>query len=169
MKKLLVIPAIIFLYSCSKNKPSNITLRGNATLKYKVDSVETLYTGDAGTPNRKGVIAWKHLANGSSGTTYFIQALKGLNDLIGMGIITDSLQSGQSYVGEGQFTFVVFKGQKYAITDSSQVFNISITRYYSGFIDGSFSGKLYTFNPQTSITDSISVTEGEFKNVRVIY
>jgi hypothetical protein len=102
-------------------------------------------------------------------STYFIQALKGLNNLLVIGIKTDSLQTNRPYEGESQFTFVVFKRHKYAIADSSQVFNISITRYYSGFIDGNFSGKLFRYNILTAMQDSISITDGEFKDVRVIY
>ena len=72
MKKLLAIPIIVFLFcSCGKNEPSNKTLRGNSTLQYKVDGMETLYTGHAGTPNNKGVIAWKHSDAGTFQSTYY--------------------------------------------------------------------------------------------------
>jgi len=113
----------------------------------------------------------KHLTGiGSFVTTYFIQALKGSNDLIGIGITADSLQTGRTYIGESQFTFIVFNGIKYAISDNSQNFNISIARHFSNFIDGNFSGKLYSHNIQTStLEDSITITGGEFKNVRIIY
>jgi len=172
MKQLLILFAtLILIYSCSKSKPEKKSLTGNVTLQYKVNGVETLYSGDAGAPNNEGIIAWKHLTGiGSFDTTYFIQALKGSNNLIGIGITTDSLHAGRSYIGESQFTFIVFNGIKYAISDNSGLFNISITRHFSDFIDGNFSGKLYSYNIQTSMPDdSITITEGEFKNVRIIY
>jgi hypothetical protein len=46
-------------------------------LQYKVDGMETLYTGHAGTPNNKGLIAWKHSGAGNISIHLFYTGIKG--------------------------------------------------------------------------------------------
>ncbi|MEP6948552.1 MAG: hypothetical protein ABI863_04735, partial [Ginsengibacter sp.] len=59
-------------------------------------------------------------------------------------------------------------GNEYTILDSTQIFDIVITKNRTGIIDGNFSGRLYWYN-DPNIPNSVSVTEGEFKNVKVTY
>lgn len=174
MKKLLFALTIsAILFSCSKDQiDQQIAITGNASLQYKVDGVLQQYSGDANTSNPQGVIAYKQLKGTIiPATRHMIQAQSGANNLISLDIVTDSLRPGL-YKGELFFTFILTNGTEYGIFDNNQILNVSITRNSSGTIDGIFSGNLYWIkdaqDPSAGFI-SVSITEGEFKNIRMIY
>lgn len=169
MKKLLPIFFCIILFSCGKDHNKSTTDDSSfPTLQYKVDGVLQQYSGEVNSTDPQGIIAVKHLKGSMFSDTYYqLTAQKGVSNLLSFSIGTDSLQTG-TYKGEPLLTFILVSGNEYTILDSTQIFDIVITKNRTGIIDGNFSGRLYWYN-DPNIPNSVSVTEGEFKNVKVTY
>jgi len=162
--KILFVLTTYFLFACSKNKSTPID-PGDVYLTYKVDGVAVLYKGTAAGQFQEGVIGIKLT---DIPTRYVIEAVKGTTNAITLGITTDSLTT-NNYVADSVFSLIVENGHVKGVYNKSQVLNISITRYSSGTIDGTFSGKIYAFDIATSHYDSFTLTDGAFKNVEILY
>lgn len=171
MKKIFFVLVIsTFLFSCAKD-PATLgqQIGGNATLEYKIDGSLQEYSGAGDLSNPQGVIAFKQIIG--TDVRYAIQSQRGVTNLVSLSIVTDSLKPG-SYKGQTSFTFIAVNGADYGVINDTQILNIAITRNSGGTIDGIFSGNLYWLkdsqNPSAGFI-SVSITEGSFKNIRMIY
>ena len=157
----------IILYSCSKNDNTDNSSIGTASLKFKLDGEQQEFIGNAptlfGSGSGRGAVCAR--VNYSEGRGYMIQGYN-VDSIISISILTDSLHTGAYNAYFGGSSLGYFNLGYYALKNSSQIFNISITRHSSGTIDGNFSGKFYQ---EVANPDSISISEGEFKNVKVHY
>ena len=163
LNKLIFVLAIIYFFACDKDGSSPGP--DDVYLTYKVDGDVVLYKGAAADINDDGVIGLKLL----SPTRYVIQAAKGTTDAIELSITTDSLTT-TNYEADQMYSSVVKNHFVMGVFDNSQIINISITRYSSGTIDGTFSGYVYSYSiVSSSGWDSFSLTDGEFKNVKILY
>lgn len=169
MKRLLPIFFCIIFFSCGKDHNKSTTDDSSfPTLQYKVDGVLQQYSGQSNSTDPQSIIAVKHLNGTIFGDTYYqVTAQKGVNNLLSFSIGTDSLRTG-TYKGKPLLTFILVGGNEYTILDSTQIFDIVITKNRTGIIDGNFSGRLYWYT-DPNIPNSVSVTEGEFKNVKITY
>lgn len=158
MKYFIVLIISFSLLSCKKDNQGN-DLSNDAYIKYKVNGTQQQFSGNAANVDAEGVIAYKVI---NLYTSYHLQGEKGLNNLISLSIVADSLKNG-SYKGEPIATFISYNGKEYYILNDTQILNVSITRHSSGTVDGNFSGSLY------DTQGSVSITEGEFKNIKMIY
>jgi len=166
MKNLFIILTFsIILYSCSKHDNTDNSSTATASLKFKLDGEQQEFIGNAptlyGLGSGRGAVCGR--VNASEGRIYMIQGYR-VDSMISISILTDSLHTGTYNAYFGGSGLAYFTLGYYALKNSSQVFNIAITRHSSGTIDGTFSGKFYQ---EVTNPDSISISEGEFKNVRV--
>ena len=129
-----------------------------------MDGDVVLYKVAAADINDDDVIGLKLLMP----TRYVIQGAKGTADAIVLSITTDSLMT-TNYEADRFYSTVDKNNLVRGVFDSSQIINISITRYSSGTIDGTFSGYIYSYNIFGSNYDRYPLTNGEFKNVKITY
>ena len=150
-------------------------------IKYKINTTDVQINGDhndlatIGT----GVFCAKQQASQALGiptTRYVIQGESGPNRLVSFVIISDSLQSSQSYYTSDStnkgVSVVKHDADRY-ITNvrPTDRFQINITRYSEGSIDGTFSGtgaQVKTVNGVTTYKDGL-ITEGSFQKVKILY
>ncbi len=109
---------------------------------------------------------------------YSIVGAGGANNAVVFQIFSDSLKV-QNYLLP-PLNFIGFDGLNYpGFTVEGQLFipdfdkpnfSLRITRNSNGSLDGSFIGKVYNTDAVTDrVIDSLSITDGEFKNVRIVY
>jgi hypothetical protein len=180
MNRVYVLLAILLnVAGCSRDVVNPVT--SDTFIKYKFNGAVVQFTGDINNlaATGIGVAAIKQAASPTQGipkTRYIIQGQNGLNNIISLVIITDSLMPSQSYNSSDSAswgpTFVKQDGNTYTTNvRPADKFQITISRYSEGSIDGSFSGigaQVKTVNGVPNYTDGV-VSEGTFQKVKIAY
>lgn len=163
--------------SCNKSNDTSANSTQSVYIKFKLNGAQYQFNGgySSVTSTGEGVYGLKILASTIlSKTIYEIQGQSGNNRVINLVIVSDSLKS-QSYntptISSNNFypSLVNIDGKLYGTFQASDVISITINRYSVGTIDGNFSGNLsQSLSNGTQFLNG-SITEGEFKNVKIIY
>lgn len=179
MKKLsFVILSAFALVSCLKsdNRDLGIDYSGDGYLKYELNGQPFEYTGGYTRVTSGGIGVFARKIPKSStvpSARYTITGQIGVNKVINIVIITDSLKTGNyttSSFANG-VTSIKVDSVQYSNNRSADFLNITISNYSAGIIEGTVSGKLSaskTVNGSTTYTDGV-VTNGAFKKIVVQY
>lgn len=179
MKKLLVLALSITLFSCKKDPASPSGYNTNGSIQYKVNGQLTVMD-NVDILSGQYVTFAKQLKGLLPQTRYLLNGQKGVNNLIGFTIVTDSLLTTNYHYDSASITdkiavasFVVTSnGQVAALFYSTDNFDISITDYNNSRVSATFSGR---FTPLLPLgggfgqPGSVNITEGIIKNVQVVY
>ena len=174
----IIIATIINVAGCRQEviPPANT----DTYIKYKVNGSDVILYGDHASLLRSGsgVYGSKQEASQTAGfskTRYVVLGQAGPNRVVTFTIITDSLRA-QSYLSADSAS----RGVSYVKQDENAYltnigvndrFQINISRYSEGSIDGSFSGtgvNVKTVNGVTTYQQGV-ITEGLFQKVRINY
>jgi hypothetical protein len=163
---------ILIFISCIKDSTNQTTNSGS--IQYKVNGNDVSFDIFGYSTDQYAII-WKQFPPTTISTRYTLTAKTGANGLV-FTIPTDSLKqtvyhydSTALFVGAAQF--VRYNGVGSFVSTKNDYFDIIVTAYSNGRVSGTFSGKLTpsdslgTIGPPSSVT----VTEGKFNNVEVIF
>lgn len=178
MKTFLFLIMIAFV-ACEKDSNDPPDNNGSdATISYKVNDTLVEISGfDINTA--QGVYANKVLAGNIIPTTsYHLWAQLGSNNLLTLSFITDSLKT-QNYHYDSSsvltnavvaFESVLFNANLSSVSRANDFVDINITSYTNGLISGNFTGRM-TLSPNvlSGPAGTTNITEGKFKNVKMIY
>jgi hypothetical protein len=182
MKKLILSVAIVaLLFGCNSNTTSDPTLPISSnvgSIKYKVNGAQLSYTANAS--NVEYALISKQLAgNVITKTRYVINAQQGSNNIIQIGLVTDSLKL-QNYTYDSAYyranigvaiSNSLFNGTQSTIWYNGDYLNVNITSYSNGIVNGTFTAKLTPISPSLNYNTrgSVLITEGEINNLKVTY
>jgi hypothetical protein len=182
MKKLLLIliTAILFI-GCKKTdeQSTSKSVIPASTFKYKINGMPVEMNGTLAENAQVGSVIRKQKGRHSSSTTAFEYNLMATKDYIYTGdgetpmnflLAANSLSTGTYSLSNGKLAYVYFinleTNQHFWATPSqnneNSTFTVVITKVENGYADGTFSG-IMRKNPV-----SFQITEGEFKNVKVL-
>ncbi|MCW3109784.1 MAG: hypothetical protein JWQ09_4290 [Segetibacter sp.] len=179
MKKIsFIILSAFTLVSCFKSdhRDLGVDYSGEGYLKYELNGLPFEYTGGYKrlTSGGIGVFARKLPKSATVPVArYTIMGQIGVNKLINIVIITDSLKTG-SYTTStfsNAVTSVKIDSIQYSNNRSADFLTVTISKYSAGIIEGTVSGKLSaskTANGSTTYTDGV-ITNGVFQNVIMQY
>ena len=147
-------------------------------MKFKIDGVLQDCTGsfDSLVSKGKGVTARKEGLPFDPGKIYDIMGQANSNSVLTFRLYTDSLQV-KEYIFKTElgYNIVELKGfdgrsykRFYPYRAKGDSIILNITRYSDKTIDGNFSGRLSQFD-QAYTYQTVTITEGEFKNVPLFY
>jgi hypothetical protein len=191
MKKCLYLMISLYLLSCNKdnNNASATTspcYEPISTFRYKWNNVLYEMTGSLTKSSKEGSLIRKEQTTNSGASNpfdnnngdalnntkylYSIAATKNYfysddgEPLIEIELRTSNFNTLRSYSNSSsEIKLVRFFHPLDATLTPNQQFSVTLTRIENGYADGNFIGTVVTSNNQT-----ISITEGEFKNVKIL-
>jgi hypothetical protein len=185
MKTLFIFTTVILLFAACSKSDSPL---GNASyIQYRINGILIRYNGDYNsyaTGSGEGAWVSKIIPSSGPGFPYINYGFIGLKPLnqslrtdqtIGFNIVTDSLKV-QTYIPTDSANHPIAFVKEYAAIYTTGVrptdkIMINISRYSFGSIDGTFTGQFtetIDVNGVVTYNDGV-ITQGEFKNLKVMY
>lgn len=182
MKKLLLIliTAILFI-GCKKTdeQTTSKSVIPASTFKYKINGMPVELNGTLAQNAQVGSVIRKQKSIRSSRTTTYEYNVMATKDYIyttdgetpmNFVLAANSLSTGTYSLSNGKIAYVCFFNLETDVflwatpsqNNENSTFTVAITKVENGYADGTFSG-IMRKNPV-----SIQITEGEFKNVKVL-
>ena len=176
MKKLLALIICISIFSCSKEPitdPPNPEPNQNGSIEYKVNG-NLVVMDNVDISTGQYVVFAKQLKGIVPETRYLLNAQKGVNNVVIMTIVTDSLHLINYHYDYNTTIFiefaVLYNGQNGTIFLSGDYFDVNITGYQNSTISGTFTAKLTPYSSAgTGPPGSMVITEGVMNNIPVTY
>lgn len=170
---------LLALISCSKPKNDTENTNVSGSISYTVNGT-TITMNNVDISTGEGVVIAKQLKGDLiSSTRYLLNAQKGLNNFLGVVIISDSLKVAGYHCDSTQLDNLNFmavdnlnyNGQISSLYYNGDYLDVQITSYKNNRVSGTFSGK---FTPQKNVFDyafhgTVVITDGKLNNVPVIY
>ncbi len=164
---------LFFLLACKQNTVP--PAMPESYIKFMVDGQEFKYSGgcDSLLNDHEGACTSKGTAL-SIGDPIRCYTIMGSNpakdEMIYLQLLTDSLVTSSFTPTSGLIeAFLSIHNEMHATVFNHPGFIVNVTRNTNGTIEGNFSGTLYWPVNFTTVFDSVVITNGEFKNVQIIY
>lgn len=178
MKKIFLILLLsITFFSCSKEK-NDTGKTDSGSIEYKVNG-SLITMSNSNIQNGEGVAFAKQLIGIVPETRYLLNAQKGINNVVILTIVTDSLLTtsyhfDSTYNDAHSGSFLVTlqaSGKKSMLYFDGDYLDVNISSYSKAHISGTFNGKLTPVNGGLDYNSkgSVIITEGKLKNIPVIY
>jgi len=168
--KLVIFTFFLFMIACTKNTGTSKTI--TSFIKFKMDGTQVEYAGSCDSSSSNFIVCAEKGSTISIDTpdvAYYIGGYDLQNDEgISFEIVTDSLVSA-TYDTLLFEALLYVQNKLYSSFYNYPHFVIHVTKNADGTISGSFSGKVYNHDIGTDALDSISISDGEFNNVQIMY
>ncbi len=175
MKAILVLIFSLVLFSCSRDNdlPTPNTTDADREISFMIDGTNKSYKGQQTTLNGGvGVHGFRMLGTpGFTSTVYGFNGNNGVENSILINILTgnDTLKLMNYRVTTGLHMIRV-AGQNYQTLGPGDFIDINITTYSNGEVSGTFGGKISKMtNNGSTPGQSVNVTNGVIKNVKIVY
>ena len=168
---------LLFLIGC--NKKDSTPTQSDTYIQYKINGQVVKIVGDLIPVNQStdvGVIAGRSTRGIFVNNFYKIIGKQAGFNYITLKIPVDSLEIKSYYLDASTYSAsaqanvdVFYKDTLYRLQQVSDFTNISISSYYNGRISGTFFGAMSYYNANTNYGLQVTITDGVFKDVKVIY
>lgn len=182
MEKLLTLLVCITFFSCTRDSPDTQNRPTESPeISFDVNGIHYVYSGQAKTINSEvGVYAYKKIYDpylrepDASRPHYNFVGYKDIRNSVGIYIVNvDSLKTTTYSYNSQQCCIVTIRveieNKGYSSIGVNDHFDLEITGYEKGIVNGKFSGTAVSDGSPSLNIPPITITNGVLKNVKLVY
>lgn len=169
---------VVIFFSCRRdNSNSNARTTGDYYIKCDANGTAVEHSGDLLQSLTSGVEAHRINYNfgGAVLKELFINGQTGVNNMVQIGIVADSVKTGSTYqlndIGTNGTFAIIVNGKMYQIYSSATPqysVIIHIDQHSGGWVSGTFSGNVGFYNAVANTYEKMTITDGSF-STKVVY